>query len=77
MNALTVEQLAKLCEMEIKIGNGKKHILISNDDGGSGFHELFFAFGNSSSTFTTRNAEYLLPYGVDYEEAISNYIVLG
>lgn len=44
MNIVTVEELAALCANECKKGNGKKHILISQDDEGNGYHGLFFGF---------------------------------
>lgn len=44
MNAITVEELSAFCKNEIKKGNGKKQILISQDDEGNGYHGLFFAF---------------------------------
>lgn len=41
---LTVEQLMVLAYKEVEKGNGNKHVLISNDDEGNGFHTLFYGF---------------------------------
>lgn len=73
-HTLTVEELAKICNMELTKGNGTKKILISSDDEGNGYHELFFAF-----TPTDRfNLKYVnLPYNVDEKDFKENYIVLG
>lgn len=39
---ITVKQLLKACQKEITKGNGDKHILISCDDEGNGYHTLFY-----------------------------------
>ena len=41
---LTIKDLKKYCDKEIKKGNGDKMILISVDDEGNGYHSLFYAF---------------------------------
>lgn len=46
MKPITVEQLKKLCESEIKKGNGKKVIMISEDDEGNGYHYLWYQFSS-------------------------------
>lgn len=51
----TVEELMVLCEQEIQKGNGKREVLISDDDEGNGFHYLFYGF---SSTRTTEEFGY-------------------
>lgn len=38
---LTVKQLFECCKKQIALGNGDKHILISDDDEGNGYHTLF------------------------------------
>lgn len=75
--AFTIEQLAKMCESEIKNGNGKKRILLSNDDEGNGYHELFYAFTPTDEIFLPNHSMCGLPYGVSYEDAIKRYVVLG
>lgn len=41
---LTVKELLKLCQEEIKKGHGDCSIMISDDDEGNGYHYLWFAF---------------------------------
>lgn len=41
---MTVKQLLKLCEEQVKKGNWGKHIYISDDDEWNGYHELIFCF---------------------------------
>lgn len=42
--ATTVRRLMELCAEQIRRGNGEKQILMSGDDEGNSFHELFFGF---------------------------------
>lgn len=44
MKPLTINELKKECEKEIKKGNGDKVIMISQDDEGNGYHYLWYAF---------------------------------
>lgn len=41
---MTISELKKHCEDQIKMGNGDKKILLSNDDEGNGYHQMFYAF---------------------------------
>jgi len=41
---MTVAKLLKLCEEQIKKGNGDKIVLLSNDDEGNGYHECVYEF---------------------------------
>ena len=41
---LTVRDLLKLCQDEIKKGHGDYSIMLSNDDEGNGYHYLWFNF---------------------------------
>ncbi len=43
---ITVEALCYYCMDEIAKGNGQKHIQISMDDEGNGFHTLFYGFSS-------------------------------
>ena len=66
----TVIELKKLCEEEIKKGNGNKYILISDDEEGNGFHYLWYSF-------TEIDDEY---YDIDINENIAKKeetIILG
>lgn len=58
---VTVEELMLLCAEEVKKGNGKKEILISDDDEGNGFHHLFYSFQDDKVT---------KEYGYDSEKQI-------
>lgn len=40
----TVEELMLECYEQVQKGNGKKEILLSDDDEGNGFHILFYGF---------------------------------
>lgn len=44
MEIVTVEKLLELCKEQIAKGNGKKQILLSNDDEGNGYHYCFYHF---------------------------------
>lgn len=41
---LTVKELLKLCQEEIKKGHGDCSIMISDDDEGNGYHYLWYSF---------------------------------
>lgn len=45
---LTVKELAKLCQDEIKKGHGDCSIMLSNDDEGNGYHYLWYSFITAS-----------------------------
>lgn len=78
MKALTVRDLALLCSKAIQNGHGDKKILLSNDDEGNGFHELFGGFTTNSSdlniVFSVCND---LPFGVSFDVAVKDYVILG
>jgi len=50
MGALTVKQLAVIVNDLVKEGYGEKHILISDDDEGNGYHTLFYPFITDKKT---------------------------
>ena len=72
---ITIEQLYMECAKQMKAGNGKRHIIISGDDEGNSFHELFFGFTQCKDAIG--NNAYMYPYGVTVEQAEKEYIVLG
>lgn len=77
---ITVEHLYKECERMIKAGYGKRHIMISNDDEGNGFHELFYGFSpdlQNEIDFGESWAAGMLPGGVTAAQAKKSYIPLG
>ena len=45
---LTVKELAKLCQDEIKKGHGEYSIMLSDDDEGNGYHYLWYSFITAS-----------------------------
>lgn len=66
---MTIGQLLKYCQEEIRKGNGDCSILLSDDDEGNGYHYCWYAF--------TPVDEYTEEY-VDEEIApISKTIILG
>lgn len=44
MGQLKVKDLKKLVDQQMKLGNGDKYIVISDDNDGNGFHGLFYGF---------------------------------
>lgn len=78
MNAVTINELFQLCREQIIKGNGSKKIMLSNDDEGNGYHELFYQFTEVEKAIGDINSVYApqLPYGVN-EGNIKDYIVLG
>ena len=44
MKALTINDLLKECQKQIKEGNGNKTIMISSDDEGNSYHYLWYSF---------------------------------
>ena len=71
--AITIEQLAFMCTEQIRKGNGNKFILISDDDEGNGFHDLFFGFSENTKELTDGCR---IPYDLN-DEDLKNYVVLG
>ncbi len=72
--ALTVNQLLNECLKQLQLGNGNKHIMLSGDDEGNSYHELFFTF---TTELKGSDIEYGLPHGVTPEEFDKHYIILG
>ena len=44
MKIFTVRELYKECEEQMRLGNGDKTIMISQDDEGNGYHYLLYSF---------------------------------
>ena len=72
MTQLTVKDLKKFCEQEIKNGNGNKLIVVSDDNEGNGFHGLFYAF----TTIKENEKDWFSIYDSHSEEP-NEIIVLG
>lgn len=73
---ITVEMLCNECLKLMTSGNGKRHIMISGDDEGNSFHELFYGF-SLDLDFSSPGMEGTLPYGVTAEQVKNEYVVLG
>lgn len=69
---LTVNELFELCKMQIKKGNGNKHIIISDDDEGNGYHTLFYSF-----TDNVEDLGSILEYEHDGTHTVDNCVCLG
>ena len=74
---ITIDQLYKECEKQIKAGRGNRRILISSDDEGNEYHELFFGFSPDMDFSSDPSMKSMLPYGVTPEDVDREYIVLG
>jgi len=70
METISVKELLELCKNEVKLGNGNKKILISADDEGNSYHELFYGFTNDTKEFKE------LIYCLN-DDDLENYIILG
>ena len=77
--ALTIDELYRDLAKLRKAGFGSKKILISQDDEGNGYHELFYSVNTDvkSFGFNERWAVCMLPYGVSPEDAENNYVIIG
>ena len=66
---ITVEALCVYCIQEILAGNAQKHIQISCDDEGNGFHTLFYGFSSDKDSIDA----------YDYHDDVNkkNIILLG
>lgn len=70
---LSVEELYEELKIAIKNGNGKKKILLSNDDEGNGFHLMFYSISPARECVAFPHD---LPYSVSMKD-IDDYVVLG
>ena len=50
MKPLTIEDLLRECQKQIKAGNGKKVIMLSDDDEGNGYHYCWYTFSPADET---------------------------
>ena len=71
---LTVNQLFELCKKQVEKGNGNKHIIISDDDEGNGFHTLFYAFTDNDNLEDLKS---ILEYEHDGTHTVDNCVCLG
>ena len=75
MKVITVEELAVLAKYEVERGNGKKKIMLSDDDEGNGYHAMFYAFSKVSDIGLGEKFAPSAPK--DAEEHPEDWIVLG
>ena len=73
MEAMTVKDLYNACARELNKGNGDKKILLSCDDEGNSFHQMFCSFTDIKG----EEIEYGLPWGVTAKDFDEKYILLG
>ena len=69
---LTIDELYSILRTERIKGNGKKKIMISTDDEGNGYHPRFLGVTPSTEDFS-----YATCYGVSFEDAKNDCVILG
>ena len=72
MAQMTVKELKKLVDQEIKNGNGNRMIVISDDNEGNGFHGMFYGF-----TIINPKEKDWYPISDSCSDDIDKVIVLG
>lgn len=65
---LTVEQLLAYCTQQVRLGNGKKYILLSDDEEGNGYHECYYQFSDAGDLETHG---YPAPYDLDLKQCVT------
>ena len=68
---ITVKKLLDMCNEQVKKGNGNKHILISDDDEGNGFHTLFYGISDDKES-----CKYAIELSYD-DHDVNDIVVLG
>lgn len=76
---ITVKDLPKLCEIEIKKGNGDKCIVVANDNEGNGYHGMFYGLTDVSKVFDLDENSTIEDFDIydTAEENLENLIILG
>jgi len=74
ISAMTVDELFALLLKAHKAGLGGKHILLSDDDEGNGYHELFFGLTPPEEGMFDYCG---LPFGLSEKEVMEKYVILG
>lgn len=70
---ITVEQLKRIVDEEVRNGNGDKVIMISDDDEGNGYHYLWYAMATAQEVLGGWNEDCIN----DRIATIENTMVLG
>ena len=73
MKEMTIDDLYRFLAAERKKGNGKKKVLLSDDDEGNGFHPCFFGVTPVDKNIIA----YACLHGVSAEDAMNDYVILG
>lgn len=71
---LTVKELAKLCQDEIKKGHGDYSIMLSDDDEGNGYHYCWYSFSMAEELMSAEDEEFCLDEDIAPK---SKTIILG
>ena len=71
---MTVKQLLKFCQDEIKAGHGDCSIMLSNDDEGNGYHYCWYSFSMADELMSAEDEEFCLDEGIAPKEKT---IILG
>lgn len=74
MKAITIKELHAYLGKAIEDGYGDRKILLSSDDEGNSYHEMFFAMSMARDCVSSDSQ---LPYGVTMDEANNEYVILG
>lgn len=77
--AITVNELSKILNEAKKNGLGNKRIMISSDDEGNEYHELFFGLTTEEEEIKEMFSDKyspMLPYGVTLKN-LKDYVLLG
>ena len=73
-HTLTINQLLELCKEQVKSGNWDKKILISKDDDGNGYHNLYYSFTDDYDEIKEVRDFYWIG---DIMDDLENYVLLG
>lgn len=71
---ITVNQLLEFCQKQVKAWNGDKKILISRDDEGNGYHNLYYQFTDDYDEI--KETQEFCDIG-DIRDDLENYVLLG
>ena len=74
MNGITVNQLAAMCKEQQELGNGDKEIIMTSDDEGNNYHQVWEGFVDGKEL-----AEWVCGYQMCNctSNNISDYVVLS
>jgi len=62
---ITIDELYEICKDKIAKGNGKKFVLLSNDEEGNGAHECYFGMSDAREWDGC-----LMPYDLDLKKCV-------